>query len=176
MKLQLILLWATMSLLSACGSIQVEDYQANTPLLIPEQFFNGPLTAHGVVKNRSGKVIRRFNADIDAHWRNGVGTLNERFIFDDGEHQQRIWTLAPNGSNQFIGTAGDVIGPGNIRIAGNSMFLDYVLRIAYGDGSLDLHIDDRMYLVSDNVMINESVMTKWGFKVGSLLLVIQKKP
>ena len=37
-----------------------------------------------------------------------------------------------------------------------------------------MHIDDRMYLVSDRVLINESVMTKWGVKVGQITLVIEK--
>ena len=56
------------------------------------------------------------------------------------------------------------------------MFLDYVLRIPYGDGTLDLRIDDRMYLVHPDVLINESTMTKFGFYVGEILLVITRKP
>jgi hypothetical protein len=31
-----------------------------------------------------------------------------------------------------------------------------------------------MYLVSERVLLNESIMTKWGFEVGSLMLVIEK--
>ncbi len=82
--------------------------------------------------------------------------------------------LRPKGNNRYIGTAGDVIGEGEIRVAGNSMFLDYILRIPYGDGTLDLHIDDRMYLVNENVLINESKMYKFGIRVGEILLVIQR--
>jgi hypothetical protein len=28
--------------------------------------------------------------------------------------------------------------------------------------------------VSERVLLNESIMTKWGFEVGSLMLVIEK--
>jgi hypothetical protein len=49
-----------------------------------------------------------------------------------------------------------------------------LLRIPYGDDTIDLRIDDRMYLVSDRVLLNESVMTKWGFEVGQINLVIEK--
>ena len=161
--------------LAGCSSPSVNDYADNTPVLDAQTFFDGQLTAHGVVKDRSGKVIRYFNADIKAYWRDGIGTLEEDFVFDDGEQQRRVWTLTPNGDNRYIGTAGDVIGEASVSVAGNSMFLDYVLRIAYGDGTLDLRIDDRMYLVSDTVLINESVMTKFGVEVGALLLVIQKQ-
>ena len=32
-----------------------------------------------------------------------------------------------------------------------------------------------MYRVSERVLLNESVMTKWGFKVGQITLVIEKQ-
>lgn len=168
------LLISALSLLVSCSAITVQDYANNKPELLPEQFFDGRLSAHGVVKNRSGKVIRYFNADIKAYWKDGIGTLEEDFLFDDGEQQRRVWTLRPDGLGGYIGTAGDVIGEAHIKTAGNSMFLKYVLRIPYGDGTLDLTIDDRMYLVNDSVLVNESTMHKFGFRVGALSLVIIK--
>ena len=161
---------------TACSGVQVTDYAGNEPNFDPETFFNGTLEAHGVVKNRGGKVIRYFTADIKAYWKEGVGTLEEDFVFDDGETDRRVWTLTPAGQNRYIGTAGDVVGEGEITVAGNSMFLEYVLRIPYGDGTLDLTIDDRMYLVHPDVLINESKMKKFGFDVGEILLVIRRLP
>jgi hypothetical protein len=160
--------------LSACSSVSVEDYAANNPQMVVEEFFNGKLLAHGIVKDRDGRVIRYFSATIDASWRDGIGTLDESFVFDDGEQQKRMWTLKPSADNHYIATAGDVIGEGKMKIAGNSVFLDYVLRVPYDGDSIDLRIDDRMYLVSERVLLNESIMTKWGFEVGSLMLVIEK--
>jgi len=161
-------------LLSACTAVSVQDYAGNEPRLVAEEFFNGQLTAHGVLKDRGGKVIRYFSASIDASWRDGVGTLDEQFVFDDGERQSRVWTLRPAGGNSYVATAGDVIGDGRMQIAGNSLFLDYVLRVPYDGDTIDLRIDDRMYLVSERVLLNESIMTKFGFEVGRLMLVIQK--
>lgn len=160
---------------AGCSPVTVQEYADNRPLLVPEEFFQGQLSAHGVIKDRSGKVIRYFNADIRAFWENGIGTLEEDFIFDDGEPERRVWTLTPQADGTYIGTAGDVIGDGQITLAGNSMFLDYVLRIPYNDGTLDLRIDDRMYLVNPTMLINESTMTKFGVRVGEILLVIEKR-
>ena len=162
-------------MLAGCGSVTVQDYASGTPALVPETFFDGQLTAHGVIKDRSGKVIRSFNADIKAYWKDGVGVLEEDFVFDDGELDRRVWTLTPDGAGRYIGTAGDVVGEGIVTVAGNSMFLDYVLRIPYGDGTIDIRIDDRMYLVNPNVLINESEMKKFGLHVGQILLVIEKR-
>ena len=140
-----------------------------------ETFFSGELIASGIVKDRSGRVIRYFNATIDASWEGDVGTLDEGFVFDDGEQQTRVWTLQRTANGAYIATAGDVIGESQMKVLGNSLFMQYVLRIPYGDGTIDVNVDDRMYLVSDTVLLNESVMSKWGFHVGQITLVIQKK-
>jgi hypothetical protein len=160
--------------LSACSSVKVEDYASNKPVLVPETFFDGKLVAHGIVKDRGGKVIRYFSADIDAWWENGVGTLDERFIFDDGEAQTRVWKLEKNEDSSYRATAGDVIGEGRMKVSGNALFLDYVLRVPYDGDTIDLRIDDRMYQVSDRVLLNESIMTKFGVEVGEVTLVILK--
>ena len=50
--------------------------------------------------------------------------------------------------------------------------------IAYwnrGVGTLDVKIDNRMYLVTPDVLINESRMSKFAIPVGDFLLVIEKK-
>jgi len=164
----------SLGMLQSCSSVPVSEYADNSPTMVVEEFFNGSLKAHGIVKDRSGKVTRYFNASIKADWVDGVGTLDEVFKFDDGEEQNRIWKLTRDQSGGYVGTANDVVGSSALEVSGNSLFLDYVLRIPYDDGTLDLHIDDRMYLVSDRVLINESVMTKWGVKVGQITLVIEK--
>ncbi|TXS93665.1 DUF3833 domain-containing protein [Parahaliea maris] len=168
-------------LLVGCSSADLGKHAGDTPALTLEQFFDGRLSAHGVVKDWRGEVIRTFNAEIVAYWRDGVGTLEEDFLFDDGEAQRRVWTLTPQGRDAdgyllYHGTAGDVVGVGEARQAGNALFLDYVLRIPYNDSTLDLRIDDRMYRVSPDVVINESTMKKFGLTVGRILLVIERRP
>jgi len=108
------------------------------PVMTPENFFIGPMTAHGVVKNRSGKVIRYFNADIIGSLEDGIITLEEDFVFNDGEKQRRVWVLTKKADGTYSGTAGDVVGEAKGEVAGNSMFLKYVLRIPYGDGDIDV--------------------------------------
>ena len=160
----------------ACSSVSVDDYAGNSPEFDPREFFDGRLTAHGVLMDRSGRVTRYFNAEIQASWEDEIGTLDEDFIFDDGETQKRIWTLTPDGQGGYIGRAGDVVGDGALSYSGNAVFLDYVLRVPYGDGAIDLRVDDRMYRVDPNVVINESQLSKFGLDVGKLLLTIVRHP
>ena len=160
--------------LGACSSVTVTAHADFGPSIALEDFFQGDLVAHGVIKNRGGKIIRTFSATIEASWQGGVGTLDEDFLFDDGERDKRVWTLTPQENGEYTGTAGDVVGPGQLTLAGNSVFLDYTLRIPYGDGTIDVRVDDRMYRVSEDLLINESAMKKFGLRVGSILLVIQR--
>ena len=162
--------------LAACSQVQVTDYRDMQPAFKVEQFFEGQLTAHGVVKNRGGKVIRTFDATIAATWRDGVGTLDEDFVFNDGEQQKRIWTLTPRPDGTYIGTAGDVTGEGLLQQSGNSVFLDYVLQVPYNDSGVEVRVDDRMYLLTPDLLINESKLKKFGLVVGELLLVIARQP
>ena len=161
-------------LLTACSSVDVEDYASNLPRMQPEEFFSGSLVAHGVVKDRSGEVFRRFSADIEARWAGDTGTLEEDFHFDDGEIDRRVWTLRRNSDGSYTGTAGDVVGEGHARVAGNAMFLQYTLRVPWRDSTIDVDVDDRMYLIDESVLINESIMTKFGFRVGTILLTIRR--
>ncbi len=165
-------------MLSACSSISVDEYADNKPALQLDKFFNGPLSAQGVLKNRSGKVTRYFTAELNGSWNNGVGTLEEKFIFDDGEVQHRTWTLTPakmGDTHNYRATAGDVIGTGKVTIKGNAMNLLYTLEINYKGSPMQIHVDDWMWLVDDKTIINESTLRKWGFKVGSIQLAIIKK-
>ena len=79
--------------LTACNGTGVAYYAQQSPKFVLEDFFNGNLEAYGVVKDWRGRVIRKFNADILAYWDQGVGTLEEDFVFDDGEVDRRVWTL-----------------------------------------------------------------------------------
>jgi hypothetical protein len=160
---------------TACSSVTVQDYAELEPKLNMETFFNGELVAYGVVKNWRGRVIRRFQADIEASWKEGTGTLDEDFLFDDGETDRRVWTLTATGEGSYRGTAGDVVGAGELQVAGNAVFLDYVLQIPYGDGNINVRVDDRMYLITPQLLLNESSLRKFGLKVGELLLVIARR-
>lgn len=160
--------------LFGCMGVTVEEYAGAGPRLDPEAFFNGQLRAQGVVKNRRGVVIRYFHADINAYWRDGIGTLEEDFVFDDGSEERRVWTLEPGEVGVYRATASDVLGAGEAKISGNAMFLDYVLSVPYKDGTIAVSVDDRMYLVSPDTLINESVMRKFGIRVGEILLSIQR--
>lgn len=171
-----LLLLIAIVLVASCGGTTIEDYAEQEPAFVPEVFFNGPLEAYGVIKNRGGKVTRRFTATLEGSWKDGSGLLAERFVFDDGEIQHRNWRLVPKagtgGQRLFDASAEDVIGEATLTTSGNAAFIRYTLEVPYGDGKINVNVDDRMYLINERVLIGESKLTKWGFHVGEILLTI----
>lgn len=165
--------------LNACSSVDINQYKDNKPILFLDQFFNGELTAHGILKNRSGEVTRYFNVTMTGTWDdNGVGTLAEKFIFDDGSIQLRTWKFTPvNTANgiQYQAIANDTVAPTMIDLSGNTFFMNYDLIINYKGDDMVVNIDDKMYITNNEVMINESTMTKYGIEVGYITLTIIKK-
>lgn len=171
-KLYALVLVIMVVMMSACSSVEIEEYKALQPAFVPEEFFNGKLSAHGVVRNRNGKVIRTFNADIKAWWEEGVGYLDETFIFNDGEEQQRTWKLLARGDGKYLASANDVVGETNAFAGGNAFRLEYTLLVKYRGRDIPVQVSDWMWRVSDDVVINHSVMKKFGLRIGDIHLTI----
>ena len=167
-------IFIVLSFFISCARIDIDEYQGREPKVTLEGFFSGDLVAYGIVRNRSGKVIRHFQAALKGNWQNGTGLVDEVFWFDDGERQTRLWKMVKQNNGSYLGTANDVEGEALIQVEGNAIRLNYRLIVPYKDKEVVLSMDDWMYQVAPGVVMNETSMSKWGFGVGKVTLVIMK--
>lgn len=158
--------------LTACTT-HLSEYKDVKPELDLSEFFNGHLEAYGIVQDYKGKVARRFKADILGQWQGNQGILDELFYFADGEEQHRCWLLDKAGK-QYRGTAGDVIGRAAGEVSGNALNWQYTLTVPVEKKIWNLKINDWMYLVDENNLINRASMYKFGIQVGQITLFIRK--
>ena len=165
---------ASLTLTMGCSSIDVVDYENTSPKLDLKTFFNGKLKVYGMVQDMSGRMTRRFTADIDASWNGNTGILDEVFYFDDGEQQTRIWTLQDLGNGNYTGTAGDVVGEASGSARGAVFHWRYTLTIPYDGDTLDVKLDDWLYLIADDRLLNRTSINKFGLQVGEITLMIEK--
>lgn len=165
---------AMIALLSACSNSSVREYQNVAPIIVVEKFFEGNLRAYGVVKDRGGDVTRHFKATIKATWDDDQGVLDEVFYFNDGEVQHRQWMLTKQSDSRYRVTANDVVGDHVMETSGNALFLQYILQVPYKGSIINVSVDDKMFLLEDDIIMNESIFYKWGFRVGSVQLMIEK--
>lgn len=169
---RLIMLAAVPFLLVGC-SANLSDYREETPRLVLSEYFVGQLEAKGIVQDFTGKVVRRFSADIVGRWDQGKGVLDEQFVYADGSEQSRCWRLTETGKS-YTGTAGDVVGTATGRVEGNALNWQYRLRVPVSGEEWVLALDDWMYLIDDKTIINRTQMSKWGIPVGEVTLYIRK--
>ncbi len=165
---------ALLFLIAACSVNRVEDYSDTQPALDLREFLSGELRAYGMLQNRSGKMTRRFTADLQGTWNGDTGVLEERFVFDDGEIQFRTWQLQHDGNGHYTGTAGDVVGVASGSARGSVFQWAYALEVPYSDDTIVVSLDDWLYLVDENHLLNRTTLTKFGFRVGELTLLIEK--
>lgn len=166
---------STIALIAGCSSITIEDYKFEKPILKLESYLNGNLEAHGIFQDRSGKVIKRFKVLMKASWNNGIGTLDENFIYSDGTKSTRVWTIKNKGEGQYSGTASDVIGEAIGESSGNAFQWKYTLSLPVDGSTYHVQFDDWMYLMDENIMLNKSKMSKFGIYLGEVTLTFIKK-
>lgn len=166
-----VLVW----IIAGCSSPLLSDYQQTTPVFKLEEFFNGELIAYGMVLDRGGKLTRRFKADLIANWEDDNGVIDEQFYFDDDEKATRVWRLTKTAPNQYEGQAGDVIGIARGETSGSALYWQYEMTINVDGSDYRVTLDDWMYLLDDKRLFNKTDILKFGFKVGEIVLFIEKK-
>lgn len=161
--------------LAACASPTPQDYRAERPVLDLKTYLDGKIDAWGMVQDRSGKVLKRMTVEMTASWQADVGTLDERFTYADGSKETRVWTIRKNG-DRYIGTAADVKGEAQGVAAGNSLHWTYVLEAKRENGgTVELDMDDWMYLIDERTMMNRTAFSKLGIRLGEVTFLLRKR-
>ncbi len=171
-----LVLMLTACSLTACGGLDVADYRQATPKLELERYFDGRLKAYGQFQDRFGHVKRRFVVDIEGRWNGETLTLDESFVYDDGEREKRLWTLRQTADGGWTGSAGGVVGTAAGRGAGNAFNWQYDFDLATDDGVIRLHFDDWLFLQDDGVLLNRAYVSKFGINVGEVLISFARQP
>ncbi len=161
--------------LSACSAPQPERYAQQLPRLAVQDYFNGTLDAHGMFQNRSGEVVTRFVVVMRCSWNGDTGVLDEDFRYADGSVQKRVWTLRRSGPDTFSATAADVIGTAHGKVSGNALHWTYVLALPVDGKTVNVDMDDWMFLIDQRVMLNRTRMSKYGVELGSVTLSFTRR-
>lgn len=164
------------SFITACNPVDPQIYQAEKPAFVPEQFFNGKLTSHGIIRNRNGQVMKRFIMQMTANWIDNEASLHEDFVFADGDTHMRDWKIVKRDATHYIGTAPDVVGEAKGEVSGNSLHWIYDIKVPDGQKERVVRFDDWLYMLDDTTMVSFVTIKKFGIRVGDLTMFFQKQP
>lgn len=170
----LLIIFLAIPLLS-CSKADITQYRDKQPIFSLFEYFNGKTTGWGMVQDRKGNLMRQFVVDITGTVSDGNKlTLEEHFDWSDGEKSTRIWTITKTGEHTFTGTASDVHDIASGSAYGNVLNWQYYLDIVADGKTWKVHLDDWMFLQKDNVLINKTRMSKFGFALGDITIVFRK--
>jgi hypothetical protein len=163
-------------IISGCSkSANLEFYANSTPKVDIKDFFSGKLKATGIVQDYSGKVVDSFVVDMVGTWKGDEGVLDEKFVYNDGRKQTRIWKLKKINNQEYEGTAGDILGVAKGKISGNAINWHYSMDLPVDNKTYKVKFDDWMWKVDNKTIINRSYIKKLGITVAEVILVIQKQ-
>ena len=155
--------------------MSIQDYKQFQPTLTLFDYFQGKTRGWGMFQDRGGNLKRQFVVDINGSLNDqGQLVLEENFVWNDGEKSRRVWTISKQNSNQFIGTASDVVGQAKGESAGNAFHWKYVMNLPVGEKTYKVSFDDWMFLQPDGVMLNRAKMSKFGFILGEVFISFKK--
>lgn len=160
--------------LSACSKIEMEQFKNNTPKLDLFSFFEGNTVAYGIFEDRFGNLKRQFRVNISGTIIDDKLTLDEDFLYDDGEKDKRVWKIKKITEEDKItyeGQAEDIEGTATGSISGNTLNWSYDIYLNIKGSNIKVHFNDWIYKQSENLAINRAYVSKFGINIGSVTLV-----
>lgn len=165
-----------LAVLAGCSSKpSLDDDILTSRELNLEEFFEGRTVAYGQFQDRFGTVQRRFEVEIEGTWDGRTLRLVEDFIYDDGETEQRIWTLQKTGENSWTGTAPGVLGTAEGEERGDAFNWKYRIDLPVRKGTMRVDFDDWMWLMSDDRLLNRAYVSRYGVRLGEAIIYFEKR-
>ncbi len=162
-------------LLAACtGRPGSTDPLLSDRRLALEEFFDGPIVAHGQFQDVFGTVRRRFVVQIDGDWDGTTLTLDENFVYEDGSKENRKWSLTKTGPDSWQGNAPGVIGTALGEERGDTFNWRYTIDLPVPDGTLRVSFDDWMWQLTDDRLMNIAYMKRAGVTIGQVVIFFEK--
>lgn len=162
-------------LMVGCASNDLERYAGTTPELDIGSYFDGRSRAWGMVQDYTGEVQRRFTVEIDGQLDGDTLVLDERFVYDDGETDRRVWTFERQAEGRWLGSANDVEGPVVARQVGHVFTMTYSLDVDISGRTLTFTMDDWMFLQPGGRLINRTAMKKFGVTLAEITIVFERQ-
>jgi hypothetical protein len=137
-------------------------------------YFEGRTHASGVFEGGGGRQKRRFSVDMTGRAEGSTLVLEEHFLFDNGERQERTWTLTRGDGQTFTGTCEDSVAEARGRFEPGRAYLDSSLRLKVGSRLIAMRFEDVFYDAGEGAVLNRSTVSKWGIRLGQVLILFRK--
>ena len=158
-----------------CSNMKIENFANAKPEFNSMEFFEGKVQAWGIVEDRFGNLRRQFTVDMTGVIENDTLTLEEDFVYADGEIDKRIWKFSKFDEKSYKGLANDIIGEAVAKEQGNAFNMRYKMDLDLGFGELRVNFNDWMFRIDESTIINKATINKFGLNIATVTLFFRKK-
>ncbi|MFN7224642.1 MAG: DUF3833 family protein [Paracoccaceae bacterium] len=160
--------------LGGCASVPASPTVATRPVTL-DQAFVGRKRGAGVFRVWLTGEERRFRAHLDGRLsRSGARlTVVEDFTYDDGQTDRLTWVFDRTGPGRWTGRREDTVGQATVVEENGEVRLAYTADFKSLSGVTRLGFEDVIYLRTDGVIVNDAVVSRAGFPVGSVRFEIR---
>ena len=134
-----------------------------------ESLFVGSIEGEGVFTNSWTRSERRFLVDIVGTWDGRVLTLQEDFVYDDGEKDHKTWRFEKKAPGVYDGRREDVVGVARDWTEEAAVRLEYAVKL----GGVVLNFADTLEPRGDGSVLNRARVSKWGVPIGRVELAMR---
>ena len=153
----------------------MKNFSNNKPKLDLFKFFEGDTIAYGIFEDRFGNLKRQFRVNLKGSIVDEKLILDEKFLYDDGESDSRIWKITKNkllnNQTNYTGSAEDIEGYAKGKVVGNTLNWTYNVNLNIKSNKIKVKFNDWIYQQDDSVAINRAYVSKFGIEIGSVTLV-----
>jgi len=170
------LLITAISLAGCSTSIDGQRYVGQQPDFDLFDFFQGDIKAWGIVQDRSGNLVQRFDVDIIGRLENDRLILDEKFHFHIGDGPtERIWNVERLSEDSYQGTASDIVGTASGTAYGNAIQWNYEMDLPVGDRHYRVTFDDWIWAFDSERILNRSYIKKFGLVMAEVTIFMEKQ-
>lgn len=155
--------------LSGCASVPALPKGPITPLTL-DRAFVGRQEGRGLFRVYLTGSERRFTARLNSRLsRHGTRlTVVEDFAYDDGEKNRLTWVFDRTGPGTWAGRREDTVGLAQVTEENGVIRLVYTADFVSPSGVNRLGFADVIYRRPDGLIVNDAVVSRGGFPVGSV--------
>ena len=157
--------------------MNIDDFTANKPAFVLEEFFNGQLRGWGITMGRLGGLQNRFSIEAEGRWDQSANTLalREVYSFDNGHVDTLVWTIIKRSATSYEGRETHIQGLASGEQQGNAFHWTYTREVPTKDGSTSTFgFNDWFWLHEPGRMTAHASLTKLGLEVSTLNVFYEK--
>ena len=173
-KICRLLIFLVLTFNLGCSNSKVEDLRLTDQPFDLFQYFQGKTKAWGIVVDRFGNFQKSFSVEMIGTIKKDKLILNEYFLYDSGESENREWIIEKKGPHSYRGVSENIIGFADGKELKNTMNFVYKSNIQIAGQNIKVEFDDWFLRPDEDTVINRAEITKFGIKLAEVSIFFRK--